>query len=196
MVLGYHVIFGMYGFWLPNDPRGSWSDFVGAWELFRYGRATKTLARRSVAAKRHDSALRLAAKSSLKQAAVQFTSDQARAVGDGFADYARRSEVVIWACAILPDHVHLVLGRHRLKAEQLVIQLKGAATRELVERGLHPFANRRSEAGRLHKCFARGEWKVFLDCDADIRRAIYYVEGNPMKEGQPPQRWEFVTSYA
>jgi hypothetical protein len=28
MILGYHVIFGAYGFWLPNDPRGSWSDFV------------------------------------------------------------------------------------------------------------------------------------------------------------------------
>jgi len=30
MVRGYHVIFGMYGFWLPNDPRGSWSDYVGS----------------------------------------------------------------------------------------------------------------------------------------------------------------------
>ena len=35
MIIAYHVIFGMYGFWLPNDPRGSWSDFVAAWELFR-----------------------------------------------------------------------------------------------------------------------------------------------------------------
>lgn len=28
-MLGAHVIFGAYGFWLPNDPRGSWSEFVG-----------------------------------------------------------------------------------------------------------------------------------------------------------------------
>ena len=49
MVLAYHVIFGAYGFWLPNDPRGSWSDFVGAWELLRFGKATKTTERRSVA---------------------------------------------------------------------------------------------------------------------------------------------------
>ena len=41
MVIAYHVIYSMYGFWLPNDPRGSWSDFVGSWELFRYGPATK-----------------------------------------------------------------------------------------------------------------------------------------------------------
>lgn len=30
MVLAYHVIFGAYGFWLPNDPRGSWSKFVAS----------------------------------------------------------------------------------------------------------------------------------------------------------------------
>jgi hypothetical protein len=29
-VLAYHVVLGAYGFWLPNDPRGSWSDFVGS----------------------------------------------------------------------------------------------------------------------------------------------------------------------
>jgi hypothetical protein len=42
MVHGYHVIIGAYGFWLPNDPRGSWSDFVGKWELVRFGRSTKS----------------------------------------------------------------------------------------------------------------------------------------------------------
>ena len=45
MILGYHLIITAYGFWLPNDPRGSWSDFVGAWELLRFGRATKTESR-------------------------------------------------------------------------------------------------------------------------------------------------------
>ena len=29
MIHGYHVIMGMYGFWLPNDPRGSWSSSLG-----------------------------------------------------------------------------------------------------------------------------------------------------------------------
>ena len=27
-VVAYHVIITNYGFWLPNDPRGSWSDLV------------------------------------------------------------------------------------------------------------------------------------------------------------------------
>src|SRR5438034_5148372 len=37
MVLASHGIFTAYGFWLPNDPRGSWSDFVRSWELFLAG---------------------------------------------------------------------------------------------------------------------------------------------------------------
>ncbi|MEX0703139.1 MAG: hypothetical protein WD069_13675 [Planctomycetales bacterium] len=49
MFHAYHVIFGAYGFWLPNDPRGSWSDFVGSWELLQFGRATKVTTRRSLA---------------------------------------------------------------------------------------------------------------------------------------------------
>ena len=49
MVLAYHIIFTAYGFWLPNDPRGSWSEFVPFVELVRFGRATKTETRRSVA---------------------------------------------------------------------------------------------------------------------------------------------------
>ena len=58
-VLGYHVIFSAYGFWLPNDPRGSWSDFVGSWDLFRAGgRATLTTATRSQAGVAHDSTVR------------------------------------------------------------------------------------------------------------------------------------------
>ena len=49
MILAYHSIFSMYGFWLPNDPRGSGSDYVANWDLFRFGPATKVNTRHSVA---------------------------------------------------------------------------------------------------------------------------------------------------
>ena len=196
MVLGYHVIFGAYGFWLPNDPRGSWSDFVGSWEMFRYGSATKTTETISLANREHDHTQRLAAKKALRHPPVEFSGIQARAIGRGFDQYAKRSGLVIWACAILPDHVHFVFGRHRLPAEQIVIQLKGAATERLVEEGIHPFGHMKEKNGRPPKCFARGEWKVFLDCPEDIVRAICYVEDNPIKEGKKRQHWPFVVPFA
>src|SRR3954470_19546090 len=169
MIVGYHVIFGAYGFWLPNDPRGSWSDFVGSWDLFRYGPATKTTETRSLAHREHDRALRKAAKSALKYPPVRFSGVQARA----FARYVERSGLVVWACAILPDHVHLVVGRPAIPVEQLVIQLKGDATQELEREGIHPLAAWKSQ--RLPKCWARGQWKVFLHGE-DVPRAIRYVE--------------------
>jgi hypothetical protein len=77
MIIAHHVIFAAYGFWLPNDPRGSWSDFVGSWEPFRYGPATKTDATRSVAHRPHDTQKRLAAKKALKYPPVVFSGVQA-----------------------------------------------------------------------------------------------------------------------
>jgi REP element-mobilizing transposase RayT len=191
VIVGYHVIFGMYGFWLPNDPRGSWSDFVGAWELFRYGQATKTTERVSVAHLPHDHAARRAAKGALQRPAVVLNGLQARAVGMGFTRYVQQAGVRVWACSILPDHVHVVVAQPGMDAEQLVIQLKGAATATLKEQELHPFGRTLDRKGRTPKCFARGQWKVFLD-PLDVPRAIRYVEDNPEKEGKPQQRWSFV----
>jgi REP element-mobilizing transposase RayT len=195
MVLGYHVIFGAYGFWLPNDPRGSWSDYVGSWELFRFGAATKTNERHSLARKPHDRNLRLATKEALKYPPVQFSGVQARAIGDGFAAYVRTSGLTVWACSILPEHVHLVIARFRLMVEQVVIQLKGEATQQLLAEELHPFGHIRLPNGRPPKCWACGEWAPFLETPEDIVRAIDYVEKNPLKEGKPPQRWPFVTPF-
>jgi REP element-mobilizing transposase RayT len=194
-VLGYHVIFGAYGFWLPNDPRGSWSEFVGSWELSRFGPATKTQERCSLARRPHDRQLRLAAKQALRRSAVQFTGLQARAIGRGFAEYVTQSNLPVWACSILPEHVHLVTGRFRLDIEQVVIQLKAAASRRLIAEGLHPFADATRPGERPPKCFARGEWSVFLDDAAGIVRSIRYVENNPVKEGKRPQTWPFITPY-
>ena len=185
MVLGYHVIFGAYGFWLPNDPRGSWSQFVGAWELLRFGPATKTDQRRSVARTSHDWAARRAAKDALHYPAVSFDGIQARAVERGFAKYIQRSRLTVWAQSIMPEHTHLVIGRHDFDVEKVVIQLKGYATRQLRAEGFHPPS----------RCWARGEWKVFLDSPEDIQRAIRYVEENPKKEGLPRQHWKSVRAF-
>jgi REP element-mobilizing transposase RayT len=196
-VLGYHVIFGAYGFWLPNDPRGSWSDFVGAWGLFLAGgRATKTTETRSLARDPHDRAKRLATKQALSRPAVKFTGVQARAVGRGFATAVEKSGFPVWACSVLPEHVHLVVGRSRLTVEQVAILLKGEATKQLSAEDLHPLGHLAAPGKRPPKCWSRGEWSVFLDDPDDIVRCVRYVEDSPLKEGKPRQTWPFVTPYS
>jgi REP element-mobilizing transposase RayT len=180
---------------LPNDPRGSWSDFVGSWELFRYGPATKTTETKSVARRPHDRELPLAAKKALKYLPVNFTGPQARAVARGFTRYVGRTGLPVWACAILPDHVHLVVGRPKMSVEQLMIQLKGEVTQQLERERIHPLASWRRQGKRVPKYFARGLWKVYLDPE-DVPRAIRYVEQNPMKEGKRKLVWSFVVPIA
>jgi REP element-mobilizing transposase RayT len=196
MVVAYHLILTHYGFWLPNDPRGSWSDFVRAWELQAFGPATKTVERRSVAGQTHDRKARLAAKEALARDPVELTGEQALAVAMGFADYARRSGLVVVAASVLPKHTHLVVGRMGHDVEQTANLLKGAATAELSRRGLHPFVDQPYRNGRLPTPWARGQWACYLNDDADVRRAIAYVENNPVKDGRPAQKWSFVTPYA
>jgi REP element-mobilizing transposase RayT len=193
MVLASHVIFSAYGFWLPNDPRGSWSDFVYAWELFRFGPATKVTTRRSVAARPHNRAARLAAKEALTYPAVQFTGLQALSVARAFQRVIHDYTYLVYACSILPEHVHMVIARHHYDVEQVVRALKQAATEKLVEDRLHPLARYRTRDGKPPTPWARKCWHVFLDDPADIHRAVAYVERNPEKEGKKPQHWSFTT---
>ena len=192
MVIASHGIFSAYGFWLPNDPRGSWSDFVRRWELFYFGgRATKTDDRRSLAHRTHDRALRLQTKKHLKYPEVRFTGLQARAAARGFARAIEESDYGILACTIMPDHVHIVSERHEHPIEQIIGHLKGRAAQQLVAEGLHPFAHLMKN-GRFPSVWAHRAWKVFLDCEEDVERAIDYVNENPIKLGFKLQQWNFV----
>jgi REP element-mobilizing transposase RayT len=195
-VLAYHVIFTAYGFWLPNDPRGSWSKWVRSWELFfAGGPATKTETRQSVARRPHDRNARLEAKTALKYPPVVFNGHQALSIANGFAELVAKSNYTVYACSILPKHVHMVLGRYRYHVETMVRLPKAEATTQLIKDERHPLVDYPLDNGALPSPWARGCWKVFLNSDADILRAIRYVEENPVKEGKRAQRWSFVAPY-
>jgi REP element-mobilizing transposase RayT len=195
MVLAYHLMMSAYGFWLPNDPRGSGSDEVRSEKLLEFGEATKVDPREYCARKPHDRNKRLAAKKALDRPPVLFSGVQARAIGRGFANSVSRSEVTIWACAVMPDHLHLVVARHRHAIEVLANLLKGEATRQLEREGIHPFQGQKGYRGRVPPCFGRKWWIVYKDTEAAVLDAIRYVEKNPLKAGLPPQKWGFVVQY-
>jgi REP element-mobilizing transposase RayT len=195
MVLGYHAIMSFYGFWLPNDPRGSWSTWIRNWKLLKFGPATKVETRQSVAAAPCDHRLRRMAKQSLKYPPVVLNGKQALVVALGFKEAVAEAGYFCHACSILPDHVHLVLGRHERKIEPMLMHLRSAGTRKLNAEQFHPLSRFKSPTGYVPSVWARGYWKVFLDSVADMRRAIKYVEDNPLKEGKPRQHWAMVQPY-
>jgi REP element-mobilizing transposase RayT len=192
MVQAYHAIWGTYGFWLPNDPRGSWSNFVASWEIFRYGEIVRAGTRFSRAAVEHDFKKRMAAKTAMKYPAVVLDGVMARAVGRGFAKAVEASGYKVLACAIMPDHVHVVVRRHEQDIERIVGHLKGRASTRMEEDGVHPLMRFRGRDGRVPTAWAEGCWKVFLNTPEEIARAVGYVEENPLREGLRAQRWSFV----
>lgn len=177
----------MYGFWLPNDPRGSGSDFIASWELFRYGAATKVDTKRSVAAKPHDVTKRLSAKHTLQYPPVSIDGQQAVAIAGGFREACQQSGYRIHACAILPEHIHLVVGAHQRNIRAIIGHLKSSGTRELKHRGLW--------LDETRPIWGAHGWNVPLESASAVERAIRYVETNPSKEGKRPQQWSFVTKF-
>jgi REP element-mobilizing transposase RayT len=194
-VLAAHVIFTAYGFWLPNDPRGSWSEWVASWELLKYGKATKVDHNKSVAHVKHDAQLRRAAKKALKYAPVLFTGLQARAIASGFCRAAHEGNYPIHACSILPDHVHLVVGDHERKFQQITAHLKARASQQLRAERLHPFVEHERTDGSLPSVWAEGLWKVFCYDVDHVGNAIRYVEQNPLRERKRRQSWSFITPF-
>lgn len=196
MIHGYHIILPAYGFWLPNDPRGSWSKMVRKWELVRFGPATRSLDRLSLEDLTSiERAQREEARQSLRYMPVTFSGVQARSIDVGFSLKVASSGYTVWACSILPEHTHLVLARHRYKVEQIVNLLKGAATSQLIRDGIHPLAEYENGRGRPPRMWAEHQWKVYLDNEDAIENAIRYVKENPIKEGKPQQSWSFVTPF-
>ena len=185
MIHAYHVIWGAYGFWLPKRSTRlvvRLCRVMGVSPLWpddafdpapRYRpRAMDDMAGR----RRRASGSR---RSNLPVAAL--------AIGSGFSIGVRKSRFTIWACSILPEHVHLVIARHTYKVEQICNLLKGEATKQLKAESLHPQQRFQCGNGKLPSLWAEGQWKVYLDSEEAIEEAIHYVEENPTKEGKPLQ---------
>ncbi|MGC8540759.1 MAG: transposase [Phycisphaerae bacterium] len=194
MIIAWHVVVCAYGFWLPNDPRGSGSQYVGSDDLFRVaGRATPVTGGRSRACDPHHVAARLNAKARLKREPIEFTGIQARAIAAGFGWAATEGGYTIHACSVMPRHAHLVIARHARPVGRIVSHLKSRATHQLRKEGLIACNN----PAELEKpsIWARGYWCVFLNSEMDVTRAVRYAENNPIKDGLRPQKWSFVVPF-
>ena len=88
----------------------------------------------------------------------------------------------------MPDHVHLVIRKHRDTAEEMISRLQEASRAAVLA---NPQAGRAAD----HPVWGGPGWKVFLDSRADIERTIEYVRRNPVKARRAEQPWAFVKVY-
>lgn len=193
-MLAWHTTLTCYGFWLPNDPRGSKSHSVRVPAIARHGPPSWVETTASVAKQPHDRSRRQRAKQALAREPVRLDGEQARAVALGIAGYCRRRRLAIWSFCILPDPVHLLTTPPPLAPKVFVAQLKAAGTRGLAELGRHPDCSEHqsSEGKRPRTPWSRGYWVRYVDDRRHLAAVRRYITKNPTQAGYPEQTWSFV----
>jgi REP element-mobilizing transposase RayT len=184
-VIAYHLVWTVYGTWLPNDPRGSGSHFIASELLeelgdIHYGRRKVQPAPKMVR-EFYDRA-----EERLQFPVIRFNSTQIGDVATAIGECIAESAYTCYACAILPDHVHLVIRKHRDRAEQMIETLQRSSRLRLSTGSAIPDG---------HPLWTLGGWRGFLDSPERVRTVIRYVENNPPRAGLPRQNWAFVTRY-
>jgi len=186
LVIAHHVMWTAYGWWLPNDPRGSTSTSVCAPDINELGE--HHFGRKRVQpASRDIRAFYVRAAEVLDHDLLAFAPAEFAAVAEAFAATCARHAYTCYACAVMPDHAHLIIRKHRHSAEEMIANLQDESRVALVAAGLRPPGHPVWTGG--------GGWKVFLDHPDDVRRTIRYVEQNPVKMRLPTQAWPFVQAY-
>ncbi len=191
MIIGFHITWTTYGHWFPNDPRGSWSDEV--WspalrEIRALDEGRKVTRPRSVPRRELQQFLDRA-RSVLHWPVVHLSEGEINGAGRALGEVARTIQLDILACAILSNHVHLVVARHNDTYERIVNRLKGNSSQAVRElRGIPVATDRRDRV----PIWTEGYWCRYINSIPQMERAIEYVQKNPVREGLGPQRWEFV----
>ncbi len=185
MIAGHHLIWTTYGYWLPNDPRGSMSleirnaAIVDLGEL-HYGRKRIQPTGR-VLREFHEAAQTL-----LKHSLLTFSEEDVEVIAASFNDAIRQHNYTCYACAVMPDHVHLLIRKHRDQAETMIEHLQEGSRKAVLK------LSRREPD---HPVWGGPGWKVYLETRDDMVRTATYIEKNPLKAGLPSQSWPFVKKY-
>lgn len=122
----------------------------------------------------------------LKFKLLTFNDHAIRIIAESFQQVIETQRYTCYACAIMPDHVHILIRKHKHLAEDKIAHLQDDSRLRL--RNLDTWkAN--------HPVWGGPGWKVFLDHPDDIRRVIRYIEMNPIKARMPAQSYSFVKPY-
>ncbi|MFL5342869.1 MAG: hypothetical protein ACJ8F7_22270 [Gemmataceae bacterium] len=186
IVIAHHIILTAYGCWLPNDPRGSRSttvctDVISELGELHYGRKKVQPAGRDIRAFYGRAA------QVLKHPLLDFPEPARKVVAAAFAGAIEEQQYTCYACAIMPDHVHILIRKHKHLAEDMIEHLCQASRDRLIAAGLRPLDHPTWNSG--------GGYKVFLEDPDEIRRTIGYIERNPLPLRLPKQPWPFVKVY-
>jgi REP element-mobilizing transposase RayT len=187
LIIGHHLIWTLYGHWLANDLRGSGSEavrdpkFAALGEVHRGRKPEHLQPSRAELREFYREARPL-----LNFAPFWLDESMRQAVAEAVGEIVRRRPYTVWACAVLANHMHLVVRRHSDDAIAIwnaIAEAAGSRLREF------------RDIADGHPVWAARPYKVYLRMPQEVRSRVAYVERNPEKEGLPRQKHEFVARY-
>lgn len=190
-IIAHHLIWTLYGHWLPNDLRGSGSeklDYEKLSELgpIHHGRKPA----QDQPSKKEIREFQQQAEPLLKYDKFWIDEPIREHLTDSFRETIHNESYTVYASAILSNHVHMVIRKHRVDAKAMWSKIaEKSRLRCIFEMG------RELNLSHTHPVWAARPYKVFLYTPEDVRRCVKYVEQNPEKENLAPQSYEFVTEY-
>jgi hypothetical protein len=134
MVAGFHLIWTAYGWWLPNDPRGSSSHEIRVERVAELGEAhygRKVVQPSGCEIKEFYEK----AREVLKHPLLTFDNEGVNLIATAFAEVINQRRYTCYACAVMPDHVHMLIRKHRDHAEDMIANLHCESARKLIGAG-------------------------------------------------------------
>lgn len=182
ITLASHLILTGYGHWLPNDIRGSGSETVRKESLKILGAVH--LGRKTVQPSRDElREFHRQAEPLLNHAVLWFDERMRGVIAGATEQVLREKGFTVFACAILRNHMHLVIRTHREKSESMIERITESTRKALRASQLVP---------GNHPVWSDRPYKVFLKRHHEVLGRIDYVNQNPQKEGLQAQAWSFV----
>lgn len=192
IIIAHHLIWTLYGHWPPNDLRGSGSDVVYDADLaaigpIHHGRKPAHVQPSRAELRTFHKRVEEVLFHPLFWIDVGGAKRQAWA--NAFREVVRRKRYTVFACAILKNHAHIVIRRHRDDA----LTMWNAFAEATIERLRAALPTQMREVnGVPHPILAARPYKVFLRTPDEVRGRITYVDENPEKEGLANQ----IAAYA
>lgn len=179
--VGIHLIWTTYGTWLPGDERGQWSpllDFYG--KLIERG---GKLNRADLVTYEH-------ALEQMKEPGKVLTDEEIGVVAETLGALVRRPDATsqhvdrptVYATAIEPTHVHILLGPIGEPIGTVVGRFKGKTSSNVLKL-THNIGRERTWTAKY--------WKVFLFAMLVLEAVKNYVDEHNVRRGMPaaPYPW-------
>src|SRR6266496_163334 len=162
IIVAHHLIFHGYGHWLSNDIRGSGSTEIRDRKFEELGPIHQ--GRKKVQPSRDElREFSRKAEPLLTFPLLWFDSAKRQAIVDALGVLIARIGYAVYACAVLRNHMHAIIRRHRDNHLTIFDELAHAS-----RQAIHGFDDVDDE----HPVWSDRPYCTFLYSPADIRRSI------------------------